>query len=127
MESENPPTTIRSWYERSMKLDRQWRQAKAEEDYYRRGQAKPQLRTHTSNNTFVRPQPQRRDPNAMDVDTAAGPSRGPINCYKCGKLGHMAKNCWSKAPARDVRTLDVDEQRDYWKRMFEEEQKNLKE
>ncbi|XP_006463312.1 hypothetical protein AGABI2DRAFT_144648 [Agaricus bisporus var. bisporus H97] len=75
MESENPPTTIRSWYERSMKLDRQWRQAKAEEDYYRRGQAKPQLRTHTSNNTFVRPQPQRRDPNAMDVDTAAGPSR----------------------------------------------------
>ncbi|KAF7776533.1 transcriptional regulator family: Zinc finger, CCHC-type [Agaricus bisporus var. burnettii] len=127
MESENPPTTIRSWYDRSMKLDRQWRQAKAEEDYYWRGQAKPQIRTHTPNNTFVRPQPQRRDPNAMDVDTAAGPSRGPIKCYKCGKLGHMAKNCWSKAPARDVRTLDVDEQRDYWKRMFEEEQKNLKE
>ncbi|EKM74342.1 hypothetical protein AGABI1DRAFT_25398, partial [Agaricus bisporus var. burnettii JB137-S8] len=25
MESENPPTTIRSWYDRSMKLDRQWR------------------------------------------------------------------------------------------------------
>ncbi|KAF7762698.1 transcriptional regulator family: Zinc finger, CCHC-type [Agaricus bisporus var. burnettii] len=127
MEAENPPTTIRSWYERSMQLDRQWRQAKAEEEYYRRGQAKPQIRTHTPNNTFVRPQPQRRDPNAMDVDTAAGPSRGPIKCYKCGKLGHMAKNCWSKAPVRDVRTLDVDEQQDYWKRMFEEEQKNLKE
>ncbi|EKM82272.1 hypothetical protein AGABI1DRAFT_124755 [Agaricus bisporus var. burnettii JB137-S8] len=59
MEAENPPTTIRSWYERSMKLDRQWRQAKAEEEYYRRGQAKPQIRTHTPNNTFVRPQPQR--------------------------------------------------------------------
>ncbi|EKM77666.1 hypothetical protein AGABI1DRAFT_93368 [Agaricus bisporus var. burnettii JB137-S8] len=74
MEAENPPTTIRSWYERSMKLDRQWRQAKAEEEYYRWGQAKPQLRTHTQNNTFVRPQPQRRDPNAMDVDSATGPS-----------------------------------------------------
>ncbi|KAF7760450.1 transcriptional regulator family: Zinc finger, CCHC-type [Agaricus bisporus var. burnettii] len=127
MEAENPPTTIKSWYEWSMKLDRQWRQAKVEEDYYWRGQAKPQPRIHTQNNTFVRPQPQRRDPNAMDVDTTAGPSRGPIKCYKCGKLGHMAKYCWSKAPARDVRTLDVDEQRDYWKRMFEEEQKNLKE
>ncbi|EKM76932.1 hypothetical protein AGABI1DRAFT_23090, partial [Agaricus bisporus var. burnettii JB137-S8] len=54
MESENPPTTIRSWYDRT----------------------KPQIRTHTPNNTFVRPTPQRRDPNAMDVDTAAGPSRG---------------------------------------------------
>ncbi|XP_006457183.1 hypothetical protein AGABI2DRAFT_146791 [Agaricus bisporus var. bisporus H97] len=43
MEAESPPTTIKSWYESSMKLDRQWRQAKPEEDYYWRGQAKPQL------------------------------------------------------------------------------------
>ncbi|KAF7762544.1 hypothetical protein Agabi119p4_9137 [Agaricus bisporus var. burnettii] len=74
MEAESPPTTIKSWYKRSMKLDRQWRQAKAKEDYYQRGQAKPQLRTHTPNNTFVRPQPQRQDPNAMDFNATAGPS-----------------------------------------------------
>ncbi|XP_006462520.1 hypothetical protein AGABI2DRAFT_144085 [Agaricus bisporus var. bisporus H97] len=122
MESENPPTTIRSWYERSMKLDRQWRQAKAEEDYYRRGQAKPQLRTHTPNNTFVRPQPQRRDPNAMDVDTAAGPSRGwklvsfpkksswgTVLQYRCEECGiqtseHLLSK--HKCPAKEEIALD---------------------
>src|SRR5262249_23199517 len=109
MESESPPTTITSWYERSMKLDRQWRQAKAEEAYYHKGHETPKKFTPRPGTFFPKPiqvQP-KRDPNAMEVDRTQGPSRRPITCFKCGKMGHMAKECWSKVDVRGVRIVET--------------------
>ncbi|KAF5380124.1 hypothetical protein D9615_006285 [Tricholomella constricta] len=51
-----------------------------------------------------------RDPNAMDIDHA--PRRPPITCFKCGKVGHMARNCRSVV----IKVVDVAEMTDEQKR-----------
>ena len=40
-----------------------------------------------------------RDPNAMDVNRGRG---GDRTCYRCGKFGYMAQNCWGRNKARRV-------------------------
>ena len=70
---DNVPDTIEGWYKQAMRLDRQWRRAKQEADYY----------NHMMNNTRTT-QPRNnagqydnkpavlaapaKDPNAIDVD-----------------------------------------------------------
>ena len=41
MEAEEPPETIREWYERAMRMDQNWRQMRAEERFYRRERKEP--------------------------------------------------------------------------------------
>jgi len=128
-EAEEPPTTIREWQERVVRLDRNQRQSRAEERVLGRnaacprGNAQPRVggsyggrggqitwrtgggyRGGTRGNTFNRGGAQgglQRDPNAMDVDRGRG---GDWMCYVCGKWGHMAKNCWERYKTRVVET-----------------------
>ncbi|PFH45520.1 hypothetical protein AMATHDRAFT_96300, partial [Amanita thiersii Skay4041] len=94
----NLPATLEGWYELTIRLDRQWRQAVAERKIFtargsvtqhaQRNWQTPANRPQQSSwRTPVQPAP--RDPNAMQVDR----SRGPIRCYNCGQTGHMAQAC----------------------------------
>jgi len=118
-EAEKPPTTIGEWQERTVRLDRNQRQSRAEERILGRNAACPegntqprgryggglyegrggQITWRAGNNSGEYQGPNmpsqnqmgpKRDPNAMDVDKDRREDR---TCYMCGKWDHMAKNC----------------------------------
>jgi Zinc knuckle len=121
MESETPPTTLQQWYDRSIAVDRNWRQFKAEEELFQKRDKgkekaaetkavkkpnKPWQKTFTPRPQVSIPRPQMMPANsntndAMDVNRVRRP---PIRCYKCGKMGHMAKECRSSAQVRQAWT-----------------------
>ena len=103
------PETINGWYQQSMRLDRQWRWAKKEAEYYskmtqsmkaqpcdKQGCYNPKLLALSE--TTAAPA---KAPNAMDVDKnrrhgLPGDKRLPLICFKCRKPGHMARDCCQK-------------------------------
>ena len=118
---DNVPETIDGWYRQAMHLDRQWRRAKQEADYYNRMTSNART-TQPRNNAGqydskpVAPAAPAKDPNAMDIDrqrrrqtVGQGQSqqqRPPLICFKCRKPGHLARNCKSKM---DVRAMTYEE------------------
>ena len=134
MESEDPPEEIEDWYRRVIKMDRHWRQMKAEEKFYRRERKEapkpvarplftPQQALQQSQPVqgpakpftpqWARPAIPQKNENAMDVDRG---QRGPPTCFKCGKKGHIARNCWARVE-QQARLMT----REDWRRMEEEE------
>ncbi|KDQ24119.1 hypothetical protein PLEOSDRAFT_1086421 [Pleurotus ostreatus PC15] len=125
------PGRCEEWQEEAIALDRQWREAQA---YAKAASAKPAAKTTMALQNQWRPYYQKqtppqnqqqqqqqpakptppalqiaaRDPNAMDVDRS---QRGLIHCYKCGGLGHMARDCKRRL---DVRQMTYEDQQEYW-------------
>ncbi|PFH45989.1 hypothetical protein AMATHDRAFT_157066 [Amanita thiersii Skay4041] len=67
----NLPTTLEGWYELTIQLDRQWRQAVAERKTFaaRSGKAESGTNTQSQQQPTSNPQQQaNHDPNTMDVD-----------------------------------------------------------
>ena len=67
------PDTIDGWYKQAMHLDRQWRQAKYEVEYYSQmtntaRMTQPQNNVGQYDTKPVVPAAPTKDPNAMDVD-----------------------------------------------------------
>ena len=129
-EAEEPPTTIREWQKRTVRLDRNQRQSRMEERMLGRNTVCPEgnvqpregglyerrrgqitwrteggYRGGEEGNMFNRGGTQmgpRRDPNAMDINRGG---RGDRICYVCGKWGYMAKNCWKRHKRKIVEML----------------------
>src|ERR1700724_1450891 len=138
MELDPLPQTISKWYEVAIKFDRQWRVAKAEEAFYGKantvkkplfqftpskqepakewkpwqsGQGQQGYRNQAPPNQqrqYTPPAP--KDLNAMDVDRNRQ-QRPPIKCFKCNKLGHMARHCKTRLA---VGAMTHDEMMDYF-------------
>ena len=73
------------------------------------GSRVPGDRHNPTNNAKTLP-PAPKDPNAMDVDRTRQ-QMPPIKCFKCNKLGHMARDCKGRL---DVRAMTHDEMMDYF-------------
>ena len=104
-----------------MCLDRQWRRAKQEAEYYNRMTnnvctTQPRNNAGQYDNKPATPAAAAKDPNAMDVDrqqrrqtVGQGQSQQqqlPLICFKCRKPGHLARNCRSKM---DIRAMTYEE------------------
>ena len=111
------PETIDGWYQQAMRLDRQWRWAKKEAEYYSKMMQSTKVqpcddqghynpKPSASNETAAAPA---KAPDAMDKNRRHGPpgeKRPPLICFKCRKPGHMVRNCRQKL---DVRNMTYDE------------------
>jgi hypothetical protein len=126
------PTTLEQWYEWAFKLDWQYRQEQAESKLLHphmqssskfgkssgssgkgaavHEQKAPPLATavtlpstHSSHS-----QQEHHASDAMDVDR--GGRRSPVRCYKCGKLGHISRNC---PDARVIREVGKEEKQSF--------------
>jgi Zinc knuckle len=91
--------TINGWMEKAIQFNTNWRMGNLFFNQDIKGNpSKQKADTNKSNgNACWWRTNERRDPNAMDVDTLTMEERGMLlrqgKCFRCKKVGHMAKDC----------------------------------
>ena len=88
MTCENPPTTLKEWYEKATKFHSNWQRMQC--IFGRKNETAPS--TSQTKRRFQFPTKKEQDPNAMDVDSMTTNERAELMrkgaCFKCKKTGH---------------------------------------
>ena len=84
------PQTIEDWFEKAIQFDTNYREATAIFGPIKKNNER------TTNRSWYKPA-EKKDPNAMDVDTLAFKERQMLmkqgKCFKCRRTGHRAADC----------------------------------
>jgi Zinc knuckle len=97
--SDDIPKTIDGWMEKAIQFDTNWRMGNMFFNQDIKGNPSKQKADTNKSNGNARwwKTNKRRDPNAMDVDALTMEERGMLlrqrKCFRCKKVGHMAKDC----------------------------------
>ena len=90
MTCENPPTTLKDWYEKATKFHSNWQKMQ-------RIFRTPAQSTSQTKRKFQFPMKKEQDPNAMDVDSMTTNERAELMrkgaWFKCKKTGHRKDQC----------------------------------
>ena len=88
MTCENPPTTLKDWYEKATKFHSNWQ--KMQQIFGRKSE--PAQTMSQTKRRFQFPAKKEQDPNAMDIDSMTMNERAELMrkgaCFKCKKTGH---------------------------------------
>jgi hypothetical protein len=100
MESGNVPTTVQEWQTRALDIDLGWR----ESQMLNRGSSQPRIRVaeHVLSQEFNRPK--------RLSDEEYQKRFKERRCFKCGKLGHMAKKCFAKIRVHEGSLVNTSEE-----------------
>jgi hypothetical protein len=94
---ENPPKTLKEWYDWAAKLDNNFRRMQRILGRNDRGKAGNEKRREEPRRRWNIP---RRDPDAMDIDMLTTEQREEMMrkglCFVCRKPGHISKDCPDK-------------------------------
>jgi hypothetical protein len=97
--SNDVPKTIDGWMEKAIQFDTNWRMGKLFFNQDIKASPSKQRADNNKSNGNARwwRTNERKDPNAMDVDTLTMEERGMLlrqeKCFHCKKTGRMAKDC----------------------------------